>query len=132
MNDMSGGDNDDSSFPFVATVAMSIVMALALHSISSVILGTRRRTIEDGSAIEENIRALHNVPIAPGSIPLLGHALRYKADPPGFIEHACLHVISMMNSTHETKQSTTIASTITTTNNNKVNNDGKSDIPRVS
>ena len=131
MNDMSGGDNDDSSLPFAATVAMSIVAALALHSISSVILGTRRRTIEDGSAIEENIRALHNVPIAPGSVPMLGHALRYKADPPGFIEYACRHVISMMNSTHETKQSTTIASTITTTSNNKVNNDGKSDIPPV-
>ena len=94
MNDMPG-DNDDSSFPFAATVAMSIVVPLALHSILSVILGTRRRTKEDGSAIEKNKRALYSVPIAPGSIPVLGHALKYKKDPPGFIEYACQHVVSM-------------------------------------
>jgi cytochrome P450 len=30
-----------------------------------------------------------NIPTAPGSIPVIGHALLYKQDPPGFLNEAC-------------------------------------------
>ena len=88
-------DNVGGSMPTLATsVAISFAAALAVHMISSFI--RQRRKMGKNIPRKDKRSAQHSIPIAPGPIPILGHALKYKNDPPGFLEYACRHVMSTM------------------------------------
>ena len=95
MKDMVDEVHLGGSMPTLpTTVAISLAAALAVHMISSLI---RQRQKMGGKGPHKDKRsAQHSIPIAPGPIPILGHALKYKDDPPGFLEYACRHVTSTM------------------------------------
>jgi cytochrome P450 len=60
------------------TTALAILVPLVIFVI---------RRLWTGSSDDDS-----NIPTAPGAIPVIGHALLYKHDPPGFLNDACEQV----------------------------------------